>query len=62
MASKNQKEQKQFLEEKKKIKWTDDLVKDFARVYTGSKDYWEYFNLKTIDKKLKHFKEIKNIK
>ena len=44
-----------------KKKWNDDLVKDFVRICKGSKDYWEYMNLKTIDKKLDHFKKINDM-
>ena len=45
----------------KKNGWNDDLVKQFARVYTGSRDYWEYMNHKTIEKKLEHFKKVNKI-
>lgn len=47
-------------EEKLKIvkdfEWTDELVKDFARVYTGAKDYSLYIGL-SMDKKLILFKK-----
>ena len=39
------------------FKWTDDLVREFAWIYTGSKDYYDYCNLNTIDKKMAHFKK-----
>jgi hypothetical protein len=41
--------------------WNDKLVKKFARVYCGNDDYWEYFNEKTIDEKLKKFKRTNKI-
>ena len=41
----------------KEFKWTDELVKDFARVYTGAKDYSLYTGL-NIDKKLILFKKL----
>ena len=40
------------------FEWTDDLVKEFARVYSlGS--YGEYRGLKKLDDKLERFKELK---
>ena len=41
--------------------WTDNLVKQFARVYCGNLDYWEYIECNTIDKKLEKFKNNKEM-
>jgi hypothetical protein len=48
--------EKEKLKIVKDFKWTDELVKDFARVYTGAKDYSLYIGL-SIDKKLILFKK-----
>ena len=40
------------------MNWTDEKVKEFCRVYTSGK-YWEaYKYCKTMDQKLKRFKEL----
>lgn len=40
--------------------WTDDEVKEFCRVYTVGSYTKEYYDCKTIDEKMKRFKELKN--
>jgi hypothetical protein len=49
------------MKKKKKIKWNDDLVKEFARVYTHG-SYGTYNGAKSVGDKLEIFKRKNNIK
>lgn len=40
-----------------KFEWTDDLVKDFAKVYTGAKGSFSKYHGLSIDQKLVEFKK-----
>jgi hypothetical protein len=42
------------------MRWTDKLVKEFARVYTAGKYLDGYRDCYTIDLKLKRFEQIKD--
>ena len=44
------------------MNWTDEKVKEFARVYTIGKYWDEYGDCVKIDEKLKKFKEINKIR
>ena len=41
--------------------WTDELVKEFCKVYSNGKYIQEYLNCNTIEKKLVVFKKLNNI-